>query len=74
MRSAVGIPRLQAWEDVKSLFQGARRAGSKVIVAARDAQRLAEVEQRLGVAGTIGDVADRALAVSLLHEFRLTVG
>jgi NAD(P)-dependent dehydrogenase (short-subunit alcohol dehydrogenase family) len=47
--------------------------GSKVMVVARDAQRLAEVEQRLGVAGAVGDVADRALAVSLLHEFRPTV-
>ena len=47
--------------------------GSKVMVVARDAQRLAEVEQRLGVAGAVGDVTDRALAMSLLHEFRPTV-
>src|SRR5580692_2646129 len=44
--------------------------GTMVMVVARDAQRLAEVEQRLGVAGAVGDVADRALAMSLLHEFR----
>jgi NAD(P)-dependent dehydrogenase (short-subunit alcohol dehydrogenase family) len=47
--------------------------GAKVMVVARDAQRLAEVENRLGVAGAAGDVADRALAVSLLQEFRPTV-
>jgi NAD(P)-dependent dehydrogenase (short-subunit alcohol dehydrogenase family) len=47
--------------------------GAKVMVVARDAQRLAEVENRLGVAGAAGDVADRALAISLLQEFRPTV-
>jgi len=47
--------------------------GAKVMVVARDAQRLAEVENRLGVAGAIGDVADRALATALLQEFRPTV-
>src|ERR1700733_14080648 len=47
--------------------------GAKVMVVARDAQRLAEVEQRLGGAGAVGDVADQALATSLLHEFRPTV-
>ena len=47
--------------------------GAKVMVVARDAQRLAEVEDRLGVAGAAGDVADRALAVSLMQEFRPTV-
>src|ERR1700724_1509827 len=47
--------------------------GAKVMVVARDAQRLAEVESRLGVLGAVGDVADRALATSLLHEFRPTV-
>jgi NADP-dependent 3-hydroxy acid dehydrogenase YdfG len=44
--------------------------GAKVMVVARDAQRLAEVENRLGVVGAVGDVADRALATSLLQEFR----
>src|SRR5882672_11487573 len=47
--------------------------GAKVMVVARDAQRLAEVESRLGVAGAVGDVADRALATLLLQEFRPTV-
>src|SRR5712675_3409440 len=47
--------------------------GAKVMVVARDAQRLAEVEQRLGVVGAVGDVADRALATALLQEFRPTV-
>jgi NAD(P)-dependent dehydrogenase (short-subunit alcohol dehydrogenase family) len=45
----------------------------KVMVVARDAQRLAEVETRLGVVGAMGDITDRALAVSLLQEFRPTV-
>jgi len=47
--------------------------GAKVMVVARDAQRLAEVENRLGVVGAVGDVADRALATALLQEFRPTV-
>jgi NAD(P)-dependent dehydrogenase (short-subunit alcohol dehydrogenase family) len=47
--------------------------GAKVIVVARDTQRLAEVESRLGVIGALGDVTDRALAASLLQEFRPTV-
>jgi NAD(P)-dependent dehydrogenase (short-subunit alcohol dehydrogenase family) len=47
--------------------------GAKVMVVARDAQRLAEVESRLGVTGAMGDVTDRALAASLLQEFRPTV-
>lgn len=46
---------------------------AKVMVVARDAQRLAEVESRFGVVGAAGDVADRALAVSLLQEYRPTV-
>src|SRR3984957_21291700 len=46
---------------------------AKVMVVARDAQRLAEVENRFGVVGAAGDVADRALAVSLLQEYRPTV-
>jgi NAD(P)-dependent dehydrogenase (short-subunit alcohol dehydrogenase family) len=45
--------------------------GAKIMVVARDAQRLAEVEHRLGVVGAVGDVTDRALAVSLLQEFLL---
>src|SRR5258708_25082984 len=47
--------------------------GAKIMVVARDAQRLAEVEHGLGVVGAVGDVTDRALAVSLLQEFRPTV-
>ncbi len=47
--------------------------GAKVMAVARDTQRLAEVESRLGVIGAVGDVTDRALAVSLLQEFRPTV-
>src|SRR5882724_474663 len=47
--------------------------GAKVMVVARDAQRLAEVEDRFGVVGAVGDVTDRALAVSLLQEVRPTV-
>src|SRR5260370_37585278 len=47
--------------------------GAKVMGVARDAQRLAEVENRLGVGGAIGDVADRALATAQLQEFRPTV-
>jgi NAD(P)-dependent dehydrogenase (short-subunit alcohol dehydrogenase family) len=46
---------------------------AKVMVVARDAQRLAEVENRFGVVSAAGDVADRALAVSLLQEYRPTV-
>ena len=49
----------------------ARRA--KVMVVARDAQRLAEVESRLGVTGAVGDASDGALAASLLREIRPTV-
>ena len=47
--------------------------GAKVMVVARDAQRLAEVENRLGVVGAVGDATDRALATALLQEFRPTV-
>jgi NAD(P)-dependent dehydrogenase (short-subunit alcohol dehydrogenase family) len=47
--------------------------GAKIMVVARDAQRLAEVESRLGVTGVVGDVTDRALAASLLQEFQPTV-
>jgi hypothetical protein len=46
----------------------ARKAN--VMVVARDAQRLAEVESRLGVAGAVGDASDGALAASLLREVR----
>src|SRR5882724_1507367 len=46
---------------------------ARVIVVARDAQRLAEVERRLGVTVAAGDVTDRALAASLLREFRPSV-
>ena len=44
--------------------------GAKVVVVARDAQRLADVESRLGVIGALADVTDRARAASLLQEFR----
>jgi NAD(P)-dependent dehydrogenase (short-subunit alcohol dehydrogenase family) len=47
--------------------------GATIMVVARDAHRLAEVESRLGVTGAVGDAADRALATSLLQEFRPTV-
>lgn len=47
--------------------------GAKVMVLGRDSQRLAEVESRLGVTGAAGDATDRAVAVSLLQEFRPTV-
>jgi NAD(P)-dependent dehydrogenase (short-subunit alcohol dehydrogenase family) len=46
---------------------------AKIMVVARDTQRLAEVEGRLGVTGAAGDVTDRALAASVLREFRPTV-
>ena len=47
--------------------------GAKIMVVARDTQRLAEVESQLGVTGAAGDVTDRALAASLLREFRPSV-
>ena len=47
--------------------------GAQVTVVARDTQRLAEVESRLGVTGVVGDATDRALAASLLREFRPAV-
>jgi NAD(P)-dependent dehydrogenase (short-subunit alcohol dehydrogenase family) len=43
--------------------------GSTVMVVARDTQRLADVESRLGVSGAAGDVTDRALAFPIA-EFR----
>jgi NAD(P)-dependent dehydrogenase (short-subunit alcohol dehydrogenase family) len=46
---------------------------AKVVVLARDVQRLAEVERRLGVKTAVGDVTDAGLAASLLREFRPTV-
>ena len=48
-------------------------AEANVVVVARDAQRLADVERRLGVTTVVGDVADAGLAESLLREFRPTV-
>jgi len=48
-------------------------AKADVVVVARDAQRLADVERRLGVTTVVGDVADAGLAESLLREFRPTV-
>jgi len=47
--------------------------GAKVVVVARDALRLAEVESRLGVIVAVADATDRARAASLLQEFRPTV-
>ena len=44
--------------------------GAKVVVVARDAQRLAEVESRLGVLGAVADVTDRARTAAVLQEFR----
>ena len=46
---------------------------AKVVVVARDAGSLAEVERRLGVSVVAGDVTDRALAVSLLRDIRPTL-
>jgi NAD(P)-dependent dehydrogenase (short-subunit alcohol dehydrogenase family) len=46
---------------------------ANVVVVARDAQRLAEVERRLGVTTAVGDVADAGVADSLLREFRPAV-
>jgi NAD(P)-dependent dehydrogenase (short-subunit alcohol dehydrogenase family) len=46
---------------------------AKVMVLARDPQRLAEVERRLGVTVVAGDITDRGLAASLLRELRPTV-
>jgi NAD(P)-dependent dehydrogenase (short-subunit alcohol dehydrogenase family) len=48
-------------------------AKANVVVVARDAQRLADVERRLGVTTVVGDVADAGFAESLLREFRPTV-
>jgi len=48
-------------------------AKADVVVVARDAQRLADVERRLGVTTVVGDVADAGLAESLLREFRPAV-
>jgi hypothetical protein len=49
----------------------ARKA--QVTVVARDAARLAELHQRLGVAVLAGDVTDRALAVAAIRDVRPTV-
>jgi hypothetical protein len=46
---------------------------AQVTVVARDAARLAEVKQRLGVAVVSGDVTQRALAHKLLHDVRPNV-
>jgi NAD(P)-dependent dehydrogenase (short-subunit alcohol dehydrogenase family) len=46
---------------------------ARVVVVARDAQLLAELERRLGVTTVIGDVTDPGLAASLLREFRPAV-
>jgi len=47
--------------------------GTQVLVVARDAQRLADLEGRLGVEVAIGDVADPSLASSVLRQFKPTV-
>ena len=44
-------------------------AKAEVVVVARDAQRLAEVERRLGVTTAVADITDAGLADSLLREF-----
>lgn len=44
--------------------------GAQVMVVARDAQRLAQLESSLGVVGAVADITDRARAASLLQEFR----
>lgn len=46
---------------------------ANVVVVARDAQRLAEVERRLGVTTAVGDITNAGLADALLHEFRPSV-
>ncbi len=46
---------------------------TKVVVVARDAGRLAEVERRLGVSVVAGDVTDRTLAASLLRDIHPTL-
>ena len=47
--------------------------GARVTVVARDAERLAEVERRLGVSVVAGDITDRALATALLRDIRPSV-
>ena len=61
--SGLGLGIVEALVDAKA----------NVVVVARDPQRLADVERRLGVTTVIGDVADAGLAESLLREFRPTV-
>jgi len=46
---------------------------ARVTVVARDAGRLGQVERRLGVAVTAGDITDRALARALLRDLRPAV-
>ena len=48
-------------------------AKADVVVVARDAQRLADLERRLGITAVAGDITDAALAESLLREFRPTI-
>jgi len=61
--SGLGLGIVEALVDAKA----------NVVVVARDPQRLADVERRLGVTTVIGDVADAGLAESMLREFRPTV-
>jgi len=60
--SGLGLGIVEALVDAKA----------NVVVVARDPQRLADVERRLGVTTVIGDVADAGLAESMLREFRPT--
>ena len=61
--SGLGLGIVEALVDAKA----------NVVVVARDPQRLADVERRLGVTTVLGDVAEAGLAESLLREFRPTV-
>jgi NAD(P)-dependent dehydrogenase (short-subunit alcohol dehydrogenase family) len=44
--------------------------GAKVTVLARDAERLAQVKQRLGVQTIAGDITEQALAAQTIRELR----
>jgi NAD(P)-dependent dehydrogenase (short-subunit alcohol dehydrogenase family) len=76
---------MQTLENVRALVTGGSSglglgivealvdAKANVVVVARDAVRLAEIERRLGVTVVAGDIADAGLAESLLREFRPAV-
>jgi len=71
---------MQTLENQRALVTGGSRglglgivealvaAKADVVVLARDAERLADVERRLGVTTVVGDVADEGLAESLLRR------